>query len=103
MKRAWIAFALTQKDTVIKGTIEDYGVPPPGSKCFLCSSRNMSNAVILGVAPPMGAVMGTNMVVCGKCVASAINQFEQSGAVVPVADVSSPKISINQPAYESLW
>ena len=63
-----------KKKTIIQGEIDDFGAAPPGSCCRLCGSK--STLLIIGVSPPPGQLMGTNVVICGKCIATAINHLQ---------------------------
>ena len=65
-----------QKKATINGIIDEYGAPPPDSACCLCGSKG--TLIVFGVAPPEGELMGSNVIICGKCIKTAINQFSQS-------------------------
>ena len=101
MRRAWMAFALVEEEAMIDGSIDEYGTPPPGSQCHLCGTRKMSNALVIGISPPEGKLMGSNVVICGNCIGNALNKFEQSGDIERIDN--APSAPQNWPVSEKAW
>ena len=61
---------------MIEGDISCYGDPPPDSTCHLCGTKSRANTlIILGVSPAKGQLMGSNVVICGKCIIRAVNNL----------------------------